>query len=285
MYESTSKKLRKAVFYLISFVLCFCILFPLFWGVSSSFRTNAELFQYSSPISIHTFIPVNFTLESYVRVFEKFGFGVVLQNSIIVTLITVILGIIINSLAAFAFANFEFPGKKVLFSIVLVSFMIPFESVAIPLYKIASTLGWQGTLHGMIIPCIANGLVLFLFTQFFSQIPKDFYESAHLDGASWLTIFIRIVIPLSVPVVITAGLMIFVSQWNSYLWPLLVGGTSSNAIKVVQTTLTVFTSQLEGPDWTCLYAASMVSMVFPLALFLPLQKFYVQGVTSSGVKG
>lgn len=248
-------------------------------------RTDAELFEYAMPLSIHTFLPVDFTWEAYVRIFEEFGFGSALRNSAIVTLTTVVFGIVVNSLAAFAFANFDFKGKNILYSAILVSFMIPFESIAMPLYKVATFLGWQGTLTGMIIPCIANGLVLFLFKQFFSDIPRDLFEAARLDGASWLTIFRKIVLPLSVPVVITAGLMIFISQWNSYLWPLLIGGMSSNSTKVIQTALSVFRQQETGALWSCLYAATIISMIFPLALFLPLQKYYVQGITSSGVKG
>jgi ABC-type glycerol-3-phosphate transport system permease component len=138
---------------------------------------------------------------------------------VIVTSLTIILGLIINSMAGFAFACFDFPLKKVLYAVILMTFMIPFEAIALP---------------------------------------------------------------LSVPVTISAALMIFISQWNSYLWPLIIG--MSKDMQVIQTALGSF-QQERGTLWSCLYAATAISSVIPLVIFLPLQKYYVEGITSSGVKG
>lgn len=273
--------MRKFCLYLVFILLSVAMLFPLFWGISSSFRSDTELFQYAMPLSIHTFIPVEFTANAYVRLFTEFGFLRPILNTLYITFATIISSAVINSLAAFAFAFFDFKFKKVIYAIVLMTFMIPFESIAMPLYKIVNDLNWVDTFTGMIVPGIANGLVLFLFTQFFLDFPVSLFESARIDGASWLTIFKRILLPLSKPIFITAGLMIFMQQWNSYLWPLVVG--VSDRVRVIQTAMGVFQQQ-KGTLWSCLYAASMLSAIIPLFVFLPLQKYYVQGITSSGIK-
>lgn len=282
MSQKTRKTVRKILLYLICISICIIMLFPFLWGIASSFRADDELFKYAMPLSWRTFIPQNFTANAYVRIFEEFAFGRAIINTLIVTFATILLGLIVNSMAAFAFACFEFPLKKVLFAIVLMTFMIPFEAIALPLYKVASNLQMVDTLQGMIVPCIANGMVLFLFTQFFKELPVGLLEAARIDGASWPAIFRKIVLPLSVPVTISAGLMIFISQWNSYLWPLIIG--MSKEMQVIQTALGSF-QQERGTLWSCLYAAAIISAVIPLALFLPFQKYYVEGITSSGIKG
>jgi ABC-type glycerol-3-phosphate transport system permease component len=282
MNAKKKRALVRTGLYVICIAICVFMIFPLLWGVASSFRTDKELFQYAMPLSWKTFIPQDFTTAAYTRIFTDFHFGRSIVNTLIVTFSTIALGLLINSMAAFAFACFEFPFKRILFAVVLMTFMIPFEAIALPLYKIASGLGFVDTLRGMVIPCIANGLVLFLFTQFFKELPLDLFEAARIDGASWLTIFRKIVLPLSIPVTITAALMIFISQWNAYLWPLIIG--MSKDAQVIQTALGMF-QQERGTLWSCLYAASMVSAAIPLFVFLPLQKYYVQGITSSGVKG
>lgn len=280
--QRNKKRIRKAVLYLICISICIVMIFPLLWGVASSFRADEELFKYAMPLSWKTFIPQNFVPDAYIRIFQEFGFGRAIGNTLIVTFVTIALGLIVNSMAAFAFACFDFPFKKPLFVIVLLTFMIPFEAIALPLYKVASNLNMVDTLQGMIIPCVANGMVLFLFTQFFKDIPVGLLEAARIDGASWPTVFAKIVLPLSVPVTISAALMMFISQWNSYLWPLIIG--MSREMQVIQTALGSF-QQERGTLWSCLYAAAVISALIPLVVFLPLQKYYVEGITSSGVKG
>lgn len=273
---------KKCVLYIVCIILCLVMIFPLIWGVASSFRTDDELFKYVMPLSWKTFIPQKFTMDAYSRIFKEFAFGNAIKNTIIVTSVTIVLGLIVNSMAGFAFACFDFPLKKVLYAITLMTFMIPFEAIALPLYKVANNLGMVDTLQGMIIPCVANGMVLFLFNQFFKEIPTGVLEAARIDGATWFAIFFKIVIPLSLPVTISAALMIFISQWNSYLWPLIIG--MSKDMQVIQTALGSF-QQERGTLWSCLYAATGISAIIPLVVFLPLQKYYVEGITSGGVKG
>lgn len=272
----------KIVIRLVLVLIAFITLFPLLWGLACSLRSDTEIFQYARPLSFHTFVPVKVTLESYVSIFRDFDFQRPLVNTLYVSAITIVLGCLINSIAALAFAKFEFKGKRPIFVVILISFMIPFEAIALPLYGVVNGFHWVNTFSGIIIPCLADGLVLFLFNQFFKDFPESILEAAKIDGASLLKLYTRIVLPLSIPVFVTAGLMIFMNQWNAYLWPLVIA--RSPEIRLVQIALASFKME-RVTLWSCLYAASMVSALIPLLLFLPFQKYYVQGITSSGIKG
>lgn len=276
------KVLKPALIYTGLVLMTIVTLFPLLWGVSASFRSDAELYKYALPFSYHTLVPVEFTVESYVQLFTKFNFLQPIVNTVIMIAIAIPCGCLVNSVAAFAFANFEFRFKKPIFALVLASFMIPFESIALPLYNVVDGFGWVNTRAGLIIPGIASGLVLFLFTQFFKDIPPSLLEAARVDGASWPTIFLKIIIPSSIPVFITAALMTFMDQWNAYLWPLLVA--RSKDIQTIQIALSSFKMERQTL-WSCLYAGSLLSALIPLFMFLPFQRYFVQGITSSGIKG
>jgi ABC-type glycerol-3-phosphate transport system permease component len=268
--------------YLVLIVMSIITIFPLLWGVASSLRPDEELFKFVTPFSKHTFIPQQFTFNAYVRLFVDFNFRQPILNTIIVSIGTICFGFVVNGLAAFAFAIFHFKFKKIIYAIILLSFMIPFESIAMPLYNVVNQFGWVDTLHGIVIPGIADGLVLFLLTQFFRDIPVSLIEAALVDGARWLTIFFKIIIPSSAPVFVTAGLMTFMNQWNSYLWPLLVARTRK--FQMIQIALNSFRGE-HFTLWSCVYAGSIISAIIPLLLFFPFQKYFVQGITSSGVKG
>lgn len=192
------------------------------------------------------------------------------------------LNLLIASVAAYAFAFFDFKGKNALFAIFIVSFMVPTDSIALPLYSLISDMGLVNTLTALILPSISSGLAMFLFTQFFRGIPRSLLEAARVDGANWGSIFFKIVIPLSIPVFITAGLMIFVNEWNNYLWPLLV--TRSETVRTIQVSLAYFKDENET-FWSYIYAASSISAIVPVLIYLPLQKYFVQGIASSGIKG
>lgn len=282
MTKKGKKTLAHIVLYIGLILIAILTLFPLFWGISASLRDDTELYANVMPFNIHTLIPVKFTLKSYVELFTRYGFLRPVLNTIFVTGISIAFGCILNSVAAFAFAMFDFKLKKPLFTLVLLSFMIPFEAIALPLYQVADKLNMVDTYQGMILPSVASGLVLFLFVQFFRDIPADLLDAARVDGANIGRIYRSILMPLSKPIFITAGLMIFMDQWNSYLWPLLIA--RSKDIRTIQIALTAFNTE-HSTAWSALYAGSMFSALIPLLLFLPLQKYFVQGITSSGVKG
>lgn len=274
--------LKKVLLYIVLVGIAVIAIFPFFYILMASFRTNMEIFEFALPFTWKTLIPQKWTLSNYIAIFKEFNYGLALRNTLIVVCILVPLVLAISALGGFVFAFFDFKGKSVLFAVCLVSFMIPTDAIALPLYNLISNLGLVNSYWGMIFPSAASGLALFLFTQFFKEIPKSLLEAARIDGASWLQIFSRIVLPLSVPVTITAGLMTFVNEWNNFFWPLLVA--RKEEIRTLQVALSYFSDENEV-FFSYIFAGAAISAIVPVLLFLPLQKYFVQGISSSGVKG
>ena len=281
---STQNKrlISHTILYIVLAIIAVIALFPMVYVALASFRTDQEIFTYALPFSKNTIIPVNWTMENYREIFDKFQFATPMKNTFIVVAVLVPVNILISSLAGYAFAFFNFRGKKALFAIFIVSFMVPIDSIALPLYSFIASLKLVDTYWALILPSVSSGLAMFLFTQFFKGVPESFLEAARIDGANLIQVFLKIVLPLSIPVVITAGLMVFVNEWNSYLWPLLV--TRSPSVRTIQVSLAYFKDEHET-FWSFIYAASTISALVPILFFLPLQKYFVEGVTSSGVKG
>ncbi|MEF2248010.1 MULTISPECIES: carbohydrate ABC transporter permease [unclassified Paenibacillus] len=267
--------------YTVQVLSAFIIVFPLLFAVVSSLRPLKDIFKYVSPVTLYTFLPTNITFDAYISLFTVRNFDKVLFNTFFVAMMTVLFGIIFGSMAAFAFAKFQFKGKTLLFGVVLLTFMIPFEVIAIPLYGLVTSIGWIDTYYGLIVPAVANGLVIFLYRQFFLDLPDSLIESARLDGATWWKIYRSIIMPLCKPVTISAGLLLFISQWESFMWPLIA--TRSKEYKVIQVAMSDFTTE-HSTLWNELYAVSVIAVIIPVFLLLPLQRYFVQGVSNTGIK-
>ncbi|MFB5269426.1 carbohydrate ABC transporter permease [Paenibacillus enshidis] len=267
--------------YAVHIAVALLVLLPLAFAFVSSFRPLEDIYKYMSPITWKTFWPSNFTLDAYQSLFAERGFGRIFLNTFFVGAVNVLGGLLLGSMAAFAFVYFEFRGKTLLFLLVLITFMIPFEVISIPLYSLVNSLGWVDTYAGIIIPGIANGLVIFLFRQFFLELPTSLVESARMDGASWLRVYANIVMPLCKPVTVSASLLIFIQQWESFLWPLIV--TRSKEYKVIQVALSDFVTEY-ATYWNEMFAAVILSILIPVVLLLPLQRYYVQGIANTGSK-
>ena len=270
-----------ALIHVLYLTVGFLFLLPLWWALASSVRPLNDIFKYVSPFSLAALVPDKLTFEAYRNIFLEKGFGTAVFNSLFVALATVLAGLGVNSLAGFAFAVLRFPGRNALFGITVLTFLVPFEAISIPLYTVVRSLGWLDTYLALIVPGVANGIVIFLFRQFFSQVPRELVDAARIDGASWLTIFVRIYLPLSKPVIISAALLIFLFQWEAFLWPLI--STRSEGLKVIQVALAGFEERYRTL-WNELFAAATVAALIPLLILLPLQRFYVQGVTAGGFK-
>ena len=275
------------IFQRVATHLLFCLVgvlfvLPLWWSLASSLRPLDEIFKFTSPFSINALIPQHLDLSAYVNIFADKGFGRAIFNSLLVAVTTVLGGLIVNGLAGFAFAVIQFPGRQILFFITVLTFLVPFETISVPLYGVIKSFGWIDTYYALVMPGLANGVVIFLFRQFFGQIPRELAEAARLDGAGWLTILWKIYLPLSKPVVISGGLLLFLFQWEAFLWPLI--STRSEQLRVIQVALAGF-EQRYATLWNELFAASNVATLIPLLVLLPLQRFYIQGVTASGFKG
>lgn len=261
-------------------ILAFIVVFPLLWLALASLRPQNEIFQPVSEFGWSTFIPSRFTLDNY-RALLNGDFPLAVKNSTFVALTTVVFGVVVNALAGFAFAVFDFRGKNLLFLLVIVSFMMPFEAIVLPLYVMIRAFGWANTYQALIVPEIANGMVIFLFRQFFASIPRDFYEAARVDGASWLYIFTRIAMPLSWPTIATSSLMLFLSQWDSFFWPVVAASNSEYAVVQVAIARNI---NFEQNDWGGLFASTNLAILLGTIPFLLIQRFYVRTLISGGIK-
>lgn len=272
----------KIVYAIILISVVIFTLMPILWSIGSSLRSDdSEIFKNIATLSIWTFLPEKICFDSYQELFQKFEFWRPLLNSFFVAVVTVAGGFVVNGLAGFAFAKYSFKGNHILFVIYLFSFMIPFEMIAIPLYKISGTLGILDTRMALILPMLGNGMIVFLYRQFFKDIPDSLIESAVIDGAGTLKIFFGLITPLSKPVIISASLMMFIQQWDAFLWPLVAA--TDKKYKVVQVAISEFIGE-STTRWTVIYAATIISIAVPVMILIPLQKYYIQGVSSTGMK-
>ncbi len=272
---------KKILKYILLLIYSLFVILPVFIVFVSSLRPAEDIFKYMMPFSWKTLIPTNIDFSAYITIFKEFNFGRALFNSFFISIMSVLGGVIINSMAGFAFAHFRFKGSKILFIFVIATFMAPFESIAIPLYNLIKGLGLINTYYGLIVPSIANGMVIFLFRQFFKSFPRALFESALIDGASWITIFFKIVIPISKPVITSASILMLILRWKAFFYPLLIG--NSPEYRVVQVAIANFFTQY-GTRWNLLFAAVIVAAIIPVLILLPLQRFYIQAVTGTGIK-
>ncbi|MBL0933198.1 MAG: carbohydrate ABC transporter permease [Rhizobiaceae bacterium] len=261
-------------------VLAFVVVCPLAWLALASLRPQSEIFQPVSEFGWSTFVPSRLTLDNY-RALLASDFPLAVKNSTFVALMTVFFGILVNAMAGFAFAAFDFRGKNLLFLLVIASFMMPFEAIVLPLYVMIRAFGWANSYQALIVPEIANGMVIFLFRQFFASIPRDFYEAARVDGASWLYIFTRIAMPLSWPTIATSGLMLFLSQWDSFFWPVVAASNPDYAVIQVAIARNI---NFEQSDWGGLFASTNLAVLLGTIPFLLIQRFYVRTLISGGIK-
>lgn len=255
-------------------LIALVLLLPIYWLLMSSLRPGGDIFRHTADFSIETLFPRTITLENYRTVLSG-DFPRAIFNSLFVSITTVALGLLVNSLAGFSFAVFEFPFKRPLFLLVLLSFMMPFESIVIPLYTLMRNLGWTNTYAALIVPDVASGLVIFLFRQFFAAIPKEIYEAARVDGASWWQIYWRMTMPLSGATVATASLMMFIHQWDAFFWPLIAASTPDLVVVQVAIARNMTTEQ---SNWGALFASASTAILVALLPFLFLQRYYIRVV-------
>ncbi len=274
------RAISKLVLYALHIILIIVVFLPLIFAFTSSFRPLEDLYRYVSPLTWKTFIPIKVTLDAYVSIFAE-GYGTALLNSLFIAGVTVALGILLNGMAGYVFAKYNFRGKNILFFLVLLSYMVPFELLSVNLYDLIIKLDWVDTYKALIIPCIGNGMIIFLFRQYYLSFPDYLLEAARIDGMGHFAIFFRIVLPNSKAISISAGLVLFVNQWESFLWPVLV--TRSKELYTVQLALSNFSTQYTK-NWDQIFAGSIIAFLLPVAIIMPLQRFFAAGLTSSGIK-
>ncbi len=253
---------------------------PLWWTLISALRPQGETFRTLSPVSVWTVLPRDFTLGNFTRLFEG-DFDRAILNSVIVTAVTLVIGLAICSTAAFALAVLRFPGRGVVFAVMVVSFLIPFDAIAIPLAAIFRDVHLESSYMGLILPGVGNGFAVFLLRGFFMGIPRELSEAARVDGLGWWGIFLRIYLPLSKPALIGAGLILFVFQWQAYLWPLLIAPDPE--MKVAPVAIAQFSTQ-QGVDFGRIFAGATLTAIVPLLVLLFFQKYFTQSLSATGGK-
>lgn len=263
-------------------VIALAFIAPILWIVMTSLRPTEDALRYTSPFQRRTVIPDRVTAANYRNLADGPFLRAVL-NSFSIAVASVVLGVGIAAAAAYAFATVRFKFRGALFAAVVFAFMIPFEVLAIPLSGTVRDLGLTNSYIALILPGIGNGLAVFLLRQFFLGIPVQLSEAATLDGASWPGIFWRIYLPLSKSALISAGLMIFLFQWQAYLWPLLIVTDSDHQVGSVA--LAQFFGQSYDADYGLIFAGATVLAVVPAVLLLAFQRQFVASAASSGLKG
>lgn len=253
---------------------------PLWWATVSALRPEQDIFRYLSPLSLWTLVPLHPTLENIVALWSS-PFAWAIANSVIVAVVTVVVGLLICASAAFALAVIEFPGRSVVFAIMVVSFLIPFDAIAVPLYNIMRGFNLQNSYTGLILPGIGNGLAIFLLRQFFLGLPRDLRDAAMVDGVGWFGIFWRIYLPLSVPALISAALILFVFQWQAYLWPLLIAPDPN--YKVAAVAIAEFSTTYDV-KYALVFAGALFISLIPMIVLIGFQRYFRTSVASSGGK-
>ena len=288
--NADNRGLRLAVRYLVLTLIAIIFIFPLVFMVMSSLKPDLQLLRDTS--SIRAFLPVgDISFDNYASAFDRVPVMKFMFNSLVVTGTTVIMSLLLCSLAAFSFVFLNWSGRNVALSIIIATLIIPFETIAIPLLLFVSklpwigmeglTFGWLDTYRVQIIPLIADGLTIFLFVQYFRDLPRELIEASRVEGASWWQIYTRVVMPLSGPVLATAAILKFLAMYNQYLWPLMV--VQQETYRPVMVGLQYF-FQL-NTAWGEIMAYLTIITIPVLAFYLVLQRAFIASIASTGVKG
>lgn len=279
--------------------LAIIFVFPIVFMMVSSLKPSFQILQDSS--SLRAFLPVgDISVLNYYKAFQRAPVGVFVFNSLLVTAVTMVLGLFVNSMAGFALARMRFKGQQVVLSVIIATLILPFETIAIPLLMVVSklpwlgpaglTFGWLNSYHVQIIPFIVDAFSIFLFVQFFKSLPYELIEAARIDGAGWFRIYTRVIVPISGPVFASAAILRGLFMWNQYLWPsMVVQNTQYRPVMVGLGYFWQLTSSNTAGEgilpWGELMAYLTLITIPVIILFLALQRAFVESIATTGIKG
>ena len=273
----TGKILGRGLLYILLILGGLVMIVPFAWMISTSLKSGQYVL--SMPPQL---IPNPATLDSYRRIFELYPIGRMLFNSLFVAGLTTVGQLITCSMAAYAFARLKFRGHNFVFLLYLATLMVPFQVTITPLFILMRIFGWINTYQGLILPGVFSAFGTFMLRQAFMTIPTEYEEAAYMDGASPLTIFLKIILPLSKPALATLSVFAFMGSWNSFMWPLFI------VREETLMTLPVGLATLQGrwlTEWNLVMAGAVITVLPMLLLYLFAQKYLVQGYVMSGLKG
>jgi len=266
---------KKIIVYFFLILGAFISLMPFMWLVTTSLKPPGKIF--SAPL----LIPTNFYFKNYIEAWKSVPFARYILNSTIMSIGIVFFQTLFSAMAGYAFARLKFKFRDALFIIFLITMMIPEPVKIIPNFLIIKNLGWYDTYTALIIPRAVSVFAIFLFRQFFLSIPTSLEESARIEGAGLFRIFFQIILPISKPVLVTNILFSFLFSWNDFLWPLIV--TDSEKMRTIQVGLSYFQGRY-GIRWELLSAATIFAILPSLIVFLIAQKYFIEGISTSGLK-
>jgi multiple sugar transport system permease protein len=276
--EIGESRLSKIGFYLLLILFALFFLLPMLWMVVTAFKPFEE---WLNP----NWVPVHPTLENFTSIFNDKSLPVVnwFFNSLLIASLFTAAILILDSLAGYAYARLEFPGKNLLFGLMLATLVMPGIMFLIPNYLTVSRLDWIGKIQGVIAPGLSGVFGVFFMRQFFQGLPKELEEAAYIDGASVWRTFVSVILPLSKGPIITLGIITFLNSWNDFLWPLLILGGNRKAL-----TLPVGLATLQGQytfDYGKLMAGALVLTVPVLILYAVFQRYIIRSISMTGIKG
>jgi multiple sugar transport system permease protein len=252
-------------------------LIPFAWMFLGSVKTEAELRQRPP-----TWWPQTFTWDNFAAWFGRLDIGTFFMNSVVVAVFTVLGTLVFCSMVGYALAKLDFPGKRLVFTLVLVTLMVPGVVTFVPLFVVVSKLGMVSTYPALILPFLAGPLGVFLMRQFIQDIPDSLIEAARIDGAGELRIFLRVVMPLCGPALATLAILTFLGSWNNFLWPLVVA--QSEDMYTLPVALSLYSVGQNSTNYGVLLAGSVLIITPVLLLFVALQRYFVQGIAATGIK-
>ncbi len=272
----------RVVYHIFTFLFACIMIYPLLWMIMSSFKDTNEIFRTASKL-----FPNTFSLKNYFigwQGFAGYKFGIFFKNSLIIAGLSTIGAVASSAVIGYGFARIEFRYKGFWFACMLLAMMLPFQVIMIPQYIIFNKLGWVGSYLPLIVPSfLGQGFFIFLNIQFIKGIPYDLDEAARMDGCTLYSIFIRIILPLIKPSLVTSAIFSFMWRWEDFMSALLY---LSDPLKYpVSYALKMFADPTTGSDWGAMFAMATLSLVPIFLIFLTMQKYLVEGIASTGIKG
>jgi len=254
----------------------FVMIFPIYWMFATAVRPHAEIFE-----AVAQLLPSSQSWSNFRTVLTRYPVLIWVENSVVIAAVAVVLTVFINLLCGYTFAKFRFPGRNILFFAILGALMVPIQVILVPEFLIVSWLGLLNTYLGVILPRAAEAFGIFMVRQFMVSIPDELIEAARLDGAGELTIFFRIVLPLSKPIIAVLVIFTFMWRWNDFAWPLVA--LTDQDMFTVPLGLNLLRGEV-NPDWGNVMALALLSLLPMLAIFLAFQRYLIQGIASTGLK-
>lgn len=267
-------------FYVGNTLVALIFVSPLIWMISSSLKPEAQIFANMN--SLKTFVPTGASIGNYIQVFTRINMMKFIGNSIFYVFVIIVLDLFFNSICGYALAKFDFKGKDLLLTVVISLMVLPMEAIMLPLYKQVADYGWVNQWAGLIVPFIGKCFSIYMFRQFFIDIPDELLEAAAIDGSGPIGSFFKIVVPISGTVYATIFILDFVAHWNDFMWPMLV--VTGEEKRTIQLAIQTFFGS-KPINYGAIMASLTISAVPMLIMFLALQKYYVEGIASTGIKG